>query len=83
MNHAMAQMLAMLNKELQNNWDEQLPHVEFAYSNTGSAATGLALNDVHMGMLPPFPLTIFERTGVASHQSLARDNLRLGDRPTR
>ena len=43
-NHTMAQMLAMVVNELQNNWDEQLPHVEFAYNNSVSAATGLAPN---------------------------------------
>ena len=71
----MAQMLAMVVNELQNNWIEQLPHVEFAYNNSISAATGLAPNQVHMGRLPRLPLTIFERTGVAGHQSLARDHL--------
>ena len=32
-NHTMAQMLAMMVNELQNVWDEQLPHVGFAYNN--------------------------------------------------
>ena len=71
----MAQMLAMVVNELQNNWIEQLPHVEFAYNNSISAATGLAPNQVHMGRLPRLPLTIFERTGVADHQTLVRDDL--------
>ena len=31
--HTMAQMLAMVVNELQNNWDEQLPCVEFACNN--------------------------------------------------
>ena len=30
-------------------WDEQLPHVEFVYNISVSAATGLAPNEVHMG----------------------------------
>ena len=55
----MAQMLAMVVNELQNNWDVQLPHVEFAYNNSVSAATGLAPNEVHMGRLPRLPLTFF------------------------
>ena len=71
----MAQMLAMVVNELQNNWDVQLPQVEVAYNNSVSAATGLAPNEVHMGRLPRLPLTIFERTGVFGHQSLARDHL--------
>ena len=29
-NDTMAQMLAMVVSELQNNWDVQFPHVEFA-----------------------------------------------------
>ena len=47
----MAQMLAMVVNELQNNWDVQLPQVEFAYNNSVSAAAGLAPNEVHMGRL--------------------------------
>ena len=68
----MVQMLAMVN-ELQNNWDEQLPHVEFAYNNAVSVTTGLAPNEVHMVRLPRLPLTVFECAEVAGHQSLARD----------
>ena len=48
MNHTMAQMLAMVVNEGQDDWDLQLPHVEFAYNNPVSAATGLALNEGHM-----------------------------------
>ena len=55
----MAQLLAMVVNELQNSCDVQLPHVEFAYSNSASAATGLASNEVHMGRLPRLPLTFF------------------------
>ena len=71
----MAQMLVIVVNELQNNWDEQLPSVEFANTNSISAATGLAPNEVYMGSLPRLLLTIFESTGVAGHQSLARDHL--------
>ena len=74
-NHTKAEMLAMVVNELQNNWDEQLPRVESAYNNLVSAASGLAANEVHMGRLPRLPLAIIERTGVAGHQSLARDHL--------
>ena len=82
MNHTMAQMLAMVVNERQDDWDLQLPHVEFAYNNSVSAATGLAPNEVHMGRLPRLPLTVFERTGVAGHQSLARDHLAYCDLAT-
>ena len=61
----MAEMLAMVANELQNNWDERAPSRRVCVSV--SAATGLAPNEVHMGRLPRLPLTIFERTGVASH----------------
>ena len=79
MNHTMAQMLAMVVNERQDDWDLQLPHVEFAYNNSVSAATGLAPNEVHMGRLPRLPLTVFERTGVAGHQSLAGEHLAYCD----
>ena len=60
--------------KLQNNWDEQLAHVEFAYNNVVSAATGLAPNEVHMGRLPRLPLTGFECAGVTGHHNLACDH---------
>ena len=78
----MAQMLAIVVNELQNNGDVQLPHVEFAYNNSVSAATGLAPNEAHMGRLPRLPQTTFERTGVFGHQSLARDHLAYCDLAT-
>ena len=78
----MAQKLAMVVNELQNSWDEQLLHVEFAYSNSVITATGLASREVHMGRLPHLPLTLFERTRVPGHQSLARDYLALCDLAT-
>ena len=40
---------------------------------------GLAPNEDHMGRLPRLPLTVFERAGVAGHQSLARDPLACCD----
>ena len=84
-NCTMAQMLAMVINERQDGWDLQLPHVEFAYNNSVSAATGLAPNEVHKGRLPHLPLTVFERTGVAGHQESGPRPpglLRLGYRPT-
>ena len=78
----MAQMLAMVFNEQQDDWNLRLPHVEFAYNNSVSAATGLAPNEVHMGRLPRLPLTVFKRTGVTGHQSLARDHLACCDLAT-
>ena len=82
MNGTIAQMLPMVVNELENNWDEQLPNIEFAYNNSVSAATALAPSEVHMGRVPRPPLTIFELTGVAGHQSLARDHLAYCDLAT-
>ena len=72
-------MLAMVVNERQDNWDLRLPHSEFAYNNSVNAATGLAPNEVHMRSLPCLPLTVFERTGVTRHQSLARDHVAYCD----
>ena len=81
-NHTMAQMLAMVVNERQDDWDLHLSHVEFAYNNSVSAATGLAPNDFRMGRLPRLPLTVFDRAGVVGHQSLARDHLAYCDLTT-
>ena len=75
MNHTMAQILAMIINERQDDWDLHLPHVVLAYNNSVSAVTGLAPNKVHMGRLPRLTLTVFERTGFVGHQSLAHDHL--------
>ena len=75
----MAQMLAMIVFERQDEWDWQLPQVEFAYNNSVSSATGLSLNEGHMARLPRLPLAVFERSGVAGRQSLARDHLAYCD----
>ena len=60
-NHTMAQILAMVYNEHQNDWGVHLTHVEYAYNYFVSAATGLAPNEVHIGRLPRLPLTVFER----------------------
>ena len=78
-NHTMAQMLAMICNEHQNDWDVQLPHVEYAYINSVSAATGLAPNEVHMGRLPRLPLTVFDRSYGGMHQNPDRDQLAYCD----
>ena len=81
-NHAIAEKLAMVVNEVQNNRDVQLPYVEFAYNSLVSAVISLAPNDVHMGRPPRLARTIFERTGVFDHQSLARDHLAYRDLAT-
>ena len=78
-NYTVAQMLAMVVHERQDEWDSQLPHVEFAYNYSVSTTIGLAPEEVHDGRLPRFPLTFFDHSGVARHQSLARDHLACCD----
>ena len=78
-NHITAQMLAMLCNEHQNDWDVHLPHVEYAYNNSVSAATGLAPNKVHIGRLLHLPLAAFDRTYGSARQSLDRDQLAYCD----
>ncbi|CAB1108088.1 unnamed protein product [Ectocarpus sp. CCAP 1310/34] len=74
-NHTMAQMLAVVVNEQQNDWDIHLPHVEFAYNNSVNQSTGLAPNEIHIGRIPRLPLSVFDRPTVGGHQSLARDQL--------
>ena len=82
-NHTMAQMLAMVVNELRNNWDEQPPHVEFAYNNSVSAATGFgSQRGSHRSAATPPPHNFSERDGVTVHQSLARDHLAYCDSAT-
>ncbi len=78
-NHTMAQMLAMVVNERQDDWDIHLPHVESAYNNSTSEATGLAPNEVHMNRLPRLPLTVIERQYARGHQSLDRDQVEYCD----
>ena len=78
-NHTLTEILAMVVNERQDDWDLHLPHVEFVYNNSVSAATGLAPNAVHMGRLLRHPLTVSNRTGVVGHQSLAHDDLACCD----
>ena len=78
----MAQMLALVVNERQEDWDLHLPHVELANTSSVNAATGLAPNKVHVGRLPRLPLTVFDRIGVLGHQSLARNHLAYCDLAT-
>ena len=78
-NHTMEQMLAMVGNEHQNNWDVHLPHVGCTYNNSGSTATGLAPNEVHIRRLPRLPLTVLDRSYGGAHQNLDRDQLAFRD----
>ena len=72
----------MVVNERQQDWDWHLRHVKLAYNNSVSAAMGLAPNEVHTGILPRLPLTIFDITGVVGHHSLTRDHLAYCDLAT-
>ena len=78
-NHTMAQMLAMVFNEHQNDWDAHLSHVEYAYNNSVNAATGFAPNEVHIGRLPRPLLAVFDRSHGGARQSLDRDHLAYCD----
>ena len=80
-NHTMTKMLAMVVNG-QDDWDLQLLHVEFAYNDSVSTATGLVPSEVHMGRLPRLLPTVFQRTGVAGRQRVARDHLAYCDQAT-
>ena len=68
-------MLTMVCNEHQNDWDEHLPHVEYACNNSGSAVTSLAPNEVYIARLPRLPLVIFDRSYGGAPQGLDRDHL--------
>lgn len=68
-------MRAMVVNERQDCWDVHLRHVEMAYSNSVSAVTGLAPNDVHLNRLPRLPLTVIDHPYAQGHQSLRRYQL--------
>ena len=78
----MALMLAMVGGEQRTDWDIHLPHVESAYNNSVSAATGLVPNEVHMGGLPRLPLTVFDLPSIGGHQGLNGDQLSYVDLAT-
>ena len=69
-NHTMAQMLAMVCNEHQNDWGAHLSHVEYAYNNSVNAATGLAPNEVHIERLPRLPRAVLTAPTAESTRAL-------------
>ena len=65
----------MVCNEHQNDWDVHLPHIEYAYNNSISAAMGFAPNEAHLGILLRLPLTVFDRSYGGAHQGLDYDML--------
>ena len=58
MNRTMKEMLRAYTNYKQNDWDELLPAVEFAYNNSKNISTGFIPFEVDNGQLPNTPLTI-------------------------
>ena len=77
-NHTMAQMLVMVCNEHQNDCDVHLPHVEYTYNNSVSAAMGLARMkstwDVYRASLSPSTtdrMAVCTRTLTATNSPIA------------
>lgn len=47
-----------------------LPHIEFAYKNSVSAATRLAPKEVYSGRFPRLPFATFHLSNISGHHSL-------------
>lgn len=71
----MAQMLAMVCRIHQKNWDAYLPYVKCTYNNSVSMATGLAPNEEYIVRLPCPPFTAFDRLYGGAYQSLDHDQV--------
>ena len=54
-------------------------HVEYAYSNSVSTTTGLALDKIHIGRLPRPPLAVFDRYYGGAYHSLNNNHLAYYD----
>jgi transposase InsO family protein len=89
MNRTMEEMLRAYTNYQQNNWDELLPAVEFAYNNSKNLSTGFTPFEIDLGQHPNTPTTFAagKQTNVAATDdfllrweniiNLTKDNLRL------
>ena len=78
--------LAMVVNKRKDVWNSPLPHVEFSFNSSVSAATDFTPNEVRMGRLPRLSLPRFSNAMESPHtRGLARDHLprppRTGDGP--
>lgn len=48
----------MVVNDRENDWDEELPHVEADSYNSVDAAIGVAPNQAYLGRLPRLPITV-------------------------
>lgn len=74
-NQTMVQMLAASVNERQNDWEIVLLHIDFAYINSVSVATGLAPSKVLTGRLTRLPCPLFNSPNIGGLQSLDWDQL--------
>ena len=58
MNRTMEEMLRAYTNYQQDNWDDLLPAVEFAYNNSKQVSTGYTLFELNNGQHPKTPLSI-------------------------
>lgn len=66
----MAQILAMAVVERHDDWDAQLPNVEFVYNNSVSATSSPTPKEVHIGTLRRLPPAMIVCTGVTGRKSM-------------
>ena len=59
----------------QKNRDEMLIYAVAAHNINVSRGTGIAPNEVHIGIYPRLPMTVLEGRGVKAHQGLKQDQL--------
>ena len=70
-------MLSLVISEQQDGWNEWLPYVVQAYNNSVSVATGLALNEIHLGRIPRLPMSVIDECVVKGHTGKKQDQLLL------
>ena len=86
-NHTMAQMLAMVCNEHQNDWDVHLPHVEYVYNNSVSAALPPMKSTSDASHASPSPSLIDRtvmpiRTSTATNSPIATSPASVNNAPT-
>lgn len=59
-NHTLVNMLAMYTNDKQNDWDEWLPHVLFAYRAAKHASTGYSPFYMLHGFEPRYPIDVLQ-----------------------
>ena len=74
-NRSIEQMLRAVINEQHDNWDEELPLVEFAYNNSRQASTGTSPFYMNSGQDPNTPISVAINTNAAAKVPAAYDFL--------